>query len=1044
MKHYIAQEKNLSPQPRSKRRIGGAGGGGSSTTVFQMADGMFLSRLYRDIAEGHITFAQGLKTLAALYLGMYEYGLKGGKLTPEGRAELESLWVRSFAKIGDGVAHQDEEGNDVPALAVNGDTTFTGSLSSPGFVSGFLGGQGWGLRKTEYVNSAGVTEYKYTLEVDNAVFRNTLRVFEMIAAQLRGENDNVVFSGCMEIDHYDAETKKLFLKTADGKLYNTFRKGDLVEVHQFNGLPDSTNDYYVTKSYEFRVKEVGIGSLADKENRKDWITFENFSSQMEGMTPERAFREGDTIVRMDSDTDPNRKGVVAIMTVGENMPYIDILYGMKTDPAHAHKGRIGNLEGVRTDNFGNLKGFGIYTNNFYGTGEFHDSQTGEKYNSRISATKTMLTSMYKETAFDISEEDNIIANGFFENGMDKWAPRNIGGGTAEAQGMSEALGSENVPILINGQLVTVRNVQQAAIIEYDSLPMLKLNGMGLSQSFSDMGQVTKHKEPTNPDGSTTEEVSDTLYMGVRILPLTTGELKISFIKSGGSTSGWSKMLSASLEWMLVQEQDSVLSPWDISGSGQFVISYSGECLIRFVALTTDPVASAKADYMTRITQTARIIKAEADAVYSTKTMHAEVSLQVGKLATEVTNNKDASDRALATLGGRIGSFETWENGAATWITQTDSTINLWGAQFDANGQIKKFSGIETDIASIRHTVTDNYNASEAAFKALRDRATALETWENGAATWISQTNSQLNLWATNFNRDGSIKDLSQLRVDVNGLLGTVGSLATTAAMESYVRSLNHSIESVEEDANNNASAISQVKNSIKFIVAQFEDDGSIKTSSKIDIAINSIKQEIVNSLGTVGIYLDGNNMGIRMQADDFSLWDSSGTEKLFGVDGNGVPFFKGNYAGGKLTDTLTAGTNGAYQIQIYTDERIPGYSYPLLHSGIRGVNSGETYFDLTFAGIGTVQSVSPMLKMTNAKSRPQTSTLLPQGIIFKDNQNQTTLVFRIDANSGKINFSGTQSAWYTYSEINDGTHIPGEIYADDNGFLKIKNWVGTK
>ena len=980
MKHYIAQEKNLSPQPRSKRRAGVAGGGGSSTTVFQMADGMFLSRLYRDIAEGHITFAQGLKTLAALYLGMYEYGLKGGKLTPEGHAELESLWVRSFAKIGDGTAHQDEDGNDVPALAVSGDTTFTGNLSSPEFVGGFLGGQGWGIRKTEYVNSAGVTEYKYTLEVDNAVFRNTLRVYEMIASQLRGENDNVAFSGCMEVDHYDAETRTLYLKTADGKLFNTFREGDLVEVHQFNGLPDTTNDYYVTKSYEFRVKEVGIGDLADGEDRLDWIIFENFSSQMEDVVPETAFKAGDTIVRMDSDTDPDRKGIVTIMTVGENTPYIDILYGLKTDPAHALKGRIGNLQGVRTDNFGNLKGYGVYTNNFYGTGEFHDAQTGERYNSRISATKAILTSIYKETTFDISEEDNIIANGFFENGLDKWTPRNIDGSTPETQGMSETLGSDNAPILVNGQLVTVRNVQQAVVIEYDSLPMLKLNRMGLAQSFANMGQVTTHKEITDPDGSTMEDVSDTLYMGIRILPLTAGELKVSFVKSGGSTTGWSKTLGSSLEWLLVQEQDSDFSPWDFSGSGQFVISYTGECLIRFVALTTDPVASAKADYMTRIIQTARIIKAEADAVYATRTMHSELSLQVGKIATEVTSNKDASDRALATLSGRIGSLETWENSTATWITQTDSTINLWASEFDSNGQIKKFSGIEQEIANIRTNVTDNYNASVAAFKVLQDRATALETWEDGTATWISQTTSRLNLWATSFNSDGSIKDLSQLRVDVNGLLGTVGTLATTEAMESYVQKLNSSIGSVEKDVNANASAISQTRDSIKMIVGQFNDDGSIKSSSKIDVAINSIKQEIVNSLGTVGIYLDGANMGIKMLANNFSLWNAAGTEKLFGVDSNGTPYFKGNLAGNNLTETMTVGSSNTYQMQLYVDERI-SYQIPVLHSGIRMVNGAQTYLNMHIVGYGTGEGayVYPVLTMTDGKgySDGHQATLLP-------------------------------------------------------------------
>ena len=32
---------------------------------------------------------------------------------------------------------------------------------------------------------------------------------------MRGENDNVTFSGFMKVDHYDAETGRIYLKTDD-------------------------------------------------------------------------------------------------------------------------------------------------------------------------------------------------------------------------------------------------------------------------------------------------------------------------------------------------------------------------------------------------------------------------------------------------------------------------------------------------------------------------------------------------------------------------------------------------------------------------------------------------------------------------------------------------------------------------------------------------------------------------------------------------------------------------------------------------------------
>ena len=168
-------------------------------------------------------FLEGLISLGTIVLGEYAEGLKGGIITPEGAAELKELWVREHATLGDGQKHYDAAGRVVPALEVRGDSTFTGSLSSPEFVSAFFGGLGWAIQKKEFVNAAGVTEYKYTLEIDNAVIRNTLRVFEMIISQLLGENANRFFSDMMEVDHYDPETGRVWCSstTATRRLRTT-------------------------------------------------------------------------------------------------------------------------------------------------------------------------------------------------------------------------------------------------------------------------------------------------------------------------------------------------------------------------------------------------------------------------------------------------------------------------------------------------------------------------------------------------------------------------------------------------------------------------------------------------------------------------------------------------------------------------------------------------------------------------------------------------------------------------------------------------------
>ena len=777
----------------------------------------FLSRLHDDIAAGHITFRQGLTALHNVVFGAYAEGLRGGIITAEAKAELEELWVRVNATIGDGTRHENQDGSEVPALAVKGDSTFTNNLSSPEYVSAFLGGNGWSIKKNEYVNSAGVVEVKYTLEIDNVNVRNILRVYEMIISQLRGENDNRYFSGSMEVDHYDPETGKILLKTGNGKLYNTFRESDLVEVQQYNGMPNTTNDYYVTKGYEMRVTETGIGPLSDGEDRLDWIKFENFASQIVGLTPADAIKAGDTVVRVDSDTDPDRKGIVTMMTVGENTPYMDIIYGLKTDPQRALKSRIGNLEGVRTEDFGWMKNFGIYTNNFYGTGEFRNAQNGESLTAKINTTRTKHTSVYKETTYDITENANHVSNGFFVRELEKWTPCTLDGSAIANQGHTGLLNSGSTPLMVNGRLVSTNRRQQAVLADYEGIPVLMLNGAGVSQSFADMAPNTTHKVMTSVSGTTMGDEQDRLYMGIRILPLTEGTLKVEFRKEGALSEGWQRTVIDTGVWTTLQYQDTAQAPWDFSGAGKMIVSYTGQCMIRFIALANDPVESLKVDYMTRVTQTARLWRVEAEATYSTLTMHSELSLTVQGLATEVTNNKDASDRAKAAIEARLGVIETFDNNTATWITQTSGTIALWGSSF---------------------------------------------------------------------NNDGSVKGLAQLRLDVNGLQSTVGTLATTAALTSYVNSLNTRIDNANSAINSNASAISQTNSSISNIVAQFNANGTLKTSSSL------------------AMYIQEHTSFFDIQADVINFnftkrWDVySGSNKVMGLDTQGNLWIAGQFQNG--------------------------------------------------------------------------------------------------------------------------------------------------
>ena len=380
--------------------------------------------LYTQTAHiGEVTnqtiFKVGLQTLGNILIGKYAEGVEGGIITPEGHVEINTLITRGLAKLQE--------------LFVVNDSTFGGSLSSIDFISDFLGGKGWAIQKKTRINAAGVEEEYYALEIDNVTVRNTLRVYEMVISQLRGEFDNYVFAAMMEVHHYDAATGKVWLVPQRNQRAVSFKEGDYIKVQQYLPGNDvvSGGNGYIIKSYELIITEAGTGGKYDENGeRLDWVTFKNFVSDIEGGTPATLITEKDTFVRQDNETDPERKGLMQIITVGPNTPYQDVYYGMKTDPNNALKVRIGNLSGIKTDLFGWLEEYGAYLPNLYAVGKMFNRQTGESYNSSLEITRERLKSVYTETVFNISDEDNFLKNGFFANDMEAWTTCAVDGDAA--------------------------------------------------------------------------------------------------------------------------------------------------------------------------------------------------------------------------------------------------------------------------------------------------------------------------------------------------------------------------------------------------------------------------------------------------------------------------------------------------------------------------------------------------------------------------------------------------------------------------------------
>ena len=835
-------------------------------------------------------FLEGLISLGTIILGEYVAGLKGGIITPEGAAELKELWVREYAKFGDGAKHYDDSLKAIPAIEVLGDAVFADSLSSPDFVSAFFGGNGWSIKKKEVVNAAGVVEYKYHLEIDSATIRNTLRVYEMIVSQLLGENANRFFSDMMKVDHYDPKTHRVMLDTEGGKLYNSLRPGDIIMVQQYNGNPSAENDWYVTKAYEFRVTAVGVGNLNDGEDRLDWLEFDNFVSEMEGMTPAKAFKKGDTLVRCDNDRNPNRKGLVTVMAVGENTPYMDILYGMKTDPKHALKGRIGNLEGIRTDLFGWLEGFGAYINNLYGVGKFFNYQTGESLTASMQMTREVFKRVYTETTYNVSDENNFLKNGSFQHDLEGWDKCTTSGDVAPADSGTEMLGINEgggaTPLLINGQPMSVSNKVTAQTEVKDGIRVLHLYGMGIAQDFSLIRANGTHEVMSSSDTSNdrTTSVPDQLFMGIRILPVTAGHLSVRFLKSSGGYTGWERDVTSALDWVTYQANDNSDDPWKYSGNGKLVVSYTGECYIRLIALTTDAISNSWEQYATKFEQNARRITISASKQSADLTEAvAEINIEFDNIRSTVTNNKDAADRAFANiisdLNAEIASRESLEGVYyATWVYQNDHLLSLMAGEFNSDGTIKGYADLKVQVSGISTTVTDNKSAADKAFKSLTDNLNAeissRKSLENAYhATWVYQNDHLLSLMAGEFNSDGKIKGYADLKVQVSGISTTVTDNKTAAdkAFKSLTDNLNAEISSRKSLENAyHATWVYQNDHLLSLMAGEFNSDGKIKGYADLKVQVNNIGSTVTSNKSAADKALK--NLGDSLA----NLWDYAG------------------------------------------------------------------------------------------------------------------------------------------------------------------------
>ena len=673
-------------------------------------NGRYISKLHDDTANGHIKLTKGAT------FGTFNSGVEGARIDDAGNAELQNLLVRAKAALNE--------------LDTKGEAVFHSGVTSDEFISGFLGGKGWAIYKTIVKNALGIDETKWTGEMDNLVIRGTLRIFSLVVSQMLGENDNRIFTAMLEVDHYDHQTGRVWLDTRDGKLYNPFRKDDYIMVQQYNGMPSEENNYYITKHYECIVTEVGMGDLADGENRLDWVKVENFVSA-DGRPISEVITKGDTFCRVDNATDADRKGIIQIITVGTAAPYMDVIYGLKTDPENALKGRLGNLAGIRHPLFGQLYGFGEMLCNLFAVGDFRLKRTGESLDQSLEVLKGKLSSRIARTEYELTDEDNYLTNARFADGLTGW--------TADDNGTPYMVtGTGGNPMMINGAIIAGVN-GRVKIENHDGKDMLRLQGSGITQSNSLIRQPATHSEMQESQSSETSsakvEVQDELYMSIKILPSSAGTLTVGFDYSGQTPSGKTNTLPfvsvnvpRSMEWQVLQWKGT----WH--GLGNFRLHYTGDCLISFISITDKAIDELRKTVSTSIEQTATNIRLLGENIDVTNGRVTSLGLDLdaanGRITTWVESFQKTLSEDYYTKTEVNQTAESWsvtaESNAKSY---TDESVTTAKSSLTVD-----INGVRTSVETLSTNLSDNYYTSTQVDQLAGEwRSTVLEIADDNIA-----------------------------------------------------------------------------------------------------------------------------------------------------------------------------------------------------------------------------------------------------------------------------------------------------------------------
>ena len=258
----------------------------------------------------------------------------GADIWAKGDTHTLNLLVQALAKTYD---------LNVEHVATLFQTIVKDYISSERFIPGLMGE---GMKLYKAING------DWNLEIDNAVVRKAMTIFELIISKVRAVNGGLVISSA------NGRVKSVSETSGDPAYYVLGIEGDMMFV------TDDLVRCQVYTSGHVKYYWVPVASVNDDSILILKSVFPN------GTTP----AVGDDLVQMGNLTNPNRQGILYLTASEDGKPRISVLDGVNsTSLAGKSKVILGCLDGMTDTDFPadfQPSGYGLYAMNCFLKGIF--------------------------------------------------------------------------------------------------------------------------------------------------------------------------------------------------------------------------------------------------------------------------------------------------------------------------------------------------------------------------------------------------------------------------------------------------------------------------------------------------------------------------------------------------------------------------------------------------------------------------------------------------------------------------------------------------